>query len=439
MEELNLIEIFEQTIKKKYLIKKCIHGKNKRICKECGGSTICVHGKQKSYCRDCGGSQFCIHSKIKSSCKECGGSQICEHGKLKTHCKECGGSQICEHRKRKTQCKECGGSQICEHGKFKMYCKECGGNAFCEHGKIKTQCKECGGSAFCEHGKQKYYCKECGGSQICEHRKRKTQCKECGGSQICEHGKFKRHCKECGGSQICEHGKFKIQCKECGGSQICEHGKFKTHCKECGGSQICEHGKFKQLCRDCDGSKLCKSSWCETKGNLKYNSYCLSCCVNLFPEIEVSRNYKTKEKAVAEKILEFFPNFTWYMDKRIEDGCSKRRPDFLLDMGTHIIIIEVDENQHTEYDCSCENKRLMEISQDLSHRPIVFIRFNPDGYVNHNGTKIKSCWKLTKLGVMTLQNKKEWVERIQTLIEQIQYWIDNPTTKTIEIIQLFYS
>ena len=35
-------------------------------------------------------------------------------------------------------------------------------------------------------------------------------------------------------------------------------------------------------------------------------------------------------------------------------------------------------------DCSCENKRIMEISQDLGHRPIVFIRFNPDEY-NKNG------------------------------------------------------
>ena len=34
--------------------------------------------------------------------------------------------------------------------------------------------------------------------------------------------------------------------------------------------------------------------------------------------------------------------------------------------------------------------------------------------------------------------EKEWVERINSLKAQIQYWIDNPTEKTIEIIQLFY-
>jgi hypothetical protein len=34
--------------------------------------------------------------------------------------------------------------------------------------------------------------------------------------------------------------------------------------------------------------------------------------------------------------------------------------------------------------------------------------------------------------------QKEWEERIESLKQQIQYWIDNPTEKTIEIIELFY-
>ena len=43
-------------------------------------------------------------------------------------------------------------------------------------------------------------------------------------------------------------------------------------------------------------------------------------------------------------------------------------------------MVEVDENQHNNYDCSCENKRLMELAQDLGHRSMVVIRFNPDAY-----------------------------------------------------------
>ena len=187
-------------------------------------------------------------------------------------------------------------------------------------------------------------------------------------------------------------------------------------------------------------NKSCKNEWCTTLITTKYDGYCMYCYMNMFPDKPVSRNYKTKEKEVVDKIKEKYPDFTWVSDKKVEDGCSKRRPDLLLDMGDYIIIIEVDENKHTDYDCSCENKRLMELSQDLQHRPIVFIRFNPDSYINQDGNKITSCWRTNKLGVIQIMKTKmsEWEERINILNQQIQYWIDNKTNKTIEIIQLFY-
>ena len=346
----------------------------------------------------------------------------------------------CEHGRRKYRCKECGGSSICQHGRIKSRCKECGGSQICEHGREKSHCKECGGSQICEHGREKSKCKECGGSSICEHGKQKVRCTQCGGSAICEHGRQKSHCRECGGSQICKHDKPKSHCKECGGSQICEHGREKSRCKECKGSQICKHGKQKSICKECGGSALCKSSWCETTGSKKYNGYCLPCCIQVCPEIQVSRNYKTKERDVVDRITQIFTGITWVADKKVQDGCSLRRPDLLLDMGSHIIIVEIDENKHTNYDCSCEHKRLMQISQDLQHRPIVFIRFNPDAYTNQAGALIKSCWGLNKLGVMRIikHKQKEWEERIGVLKQQIQYWIDNPIDKTIEIVELFY-
>ena len=38
-----------------------------------------------------------------------------------------------------------------------------------------------------------------------------------------------------------------------------------------------------------------------------------------------------------------FSDYTWISDKKIYDGCYKRRPDLLLDLGYQVIIIEVDE------------------------------------------------------------------------------------------------
>jgi len=158
----------------------------------------------------------------------------------------------------------------------------------------------------------------------------------------------------------------------------------------------------------------------------------------LFPDIKVSRNYKTKEKDVVDRIIQWKPEFTWIQDKVVQDGCSKRRPDLLLDMGSHVIIIEIDENKHKGY--SCENKRTMQLSQDLNYRPIVFIRFNPDSYVTTEGIKVSSCWKTNKLGIFQVPNskKKEWDDRIETLKCQIEYWTTATIEKTIEIVELFY-
>jgi hypothetical protein len=297
------------------------------------------------------------------------------------------------------------------------------GNVLCDHGKIHYYCRDCNGLAFCKHGKKKFYCIDCGGAQICSHGIRKERCRECGGSAYCEHGIQKQRCRECGGSQICVHNKQKSTCRLCHGSSYCK-----------------KHGKIKSLCRECGGSQLCKSPWCETKKRKKFDDHCLRCFIHLYPDVKISRNYKTKESDVVSRITESFPNFTWVTDKKVQDGCSRRRPDLLLDLGSHIIIIEVDENRHTDYDCSCEHKRLMQLSQDVGHRSIVFIRFNPDEYVK-NFKKITSCWKTnikTGLLYVPVSKTEEWSKRIGILKETINYWVSNPTEKTIEIIELFY-
>jgi hypothetical protein len=187
--------------------------------------------------------------------------------------------------------------------------------------------------------------------------------------------------------------------------------------------------------------KTCKSNWCKTLVAEKYDGYCLFCYINLFPDKPVSRNYKTKEYSVVDFVKKKFPDLSWITDKIINDGCSKRRPDLLLDLGYQVIIIEVDENQHIYYDCSCENKRLMQLSQDVNHRPIIFIRFNPDNY-KKDGLNISSCWGINKKGICVIKKSKvnEWVERLNFLEEQIKYWINplNITNKTVEIIQLYY-
>ena len=187
--------------------------------------------------------------------------------------------------------------------------------------------------------------------------------------------------------------------------------------------------------------KRCKTPLCDIISNDKYRGYCFSCFVHTFPDEPNSRNYKTKEKYTTDYIKEKISNVDWVVDRKVYDGCSRRRPDLYLDLGYQVLVVEIDENQHTNYDCSCENKRLMEISQDIGHRPLIFIRFNPDDYVSGEN-KITSCWVLDGNGICTVKKskKKEWEERLTILEYQIRYWLDpeNKTDKTVEVVQLYY-
>jgi len=334
---------------------------------------------------------------------------------------------------------------ICSHNIQKRYCRDpaCGGGtAYCKHEKRKERCEKCNGSSLCVHKIDRNNCYICSKTRICKHNIRKDRCDPCKLENKCKHGNSKFTCEECKAERTCKHEKTREKCNICNPSYYhCEHGITKYLCKPCGGSAFCLHDKYKSRCKKCNGSALCKSEWCETLlSNPKYNGYCLRCFLYLFPDEPNSRNYKTKEKNVTDKIINHFPDFSWVADKRIQDGCSLRRPDLLLDLGTNVIIVEVDEYKHDGYDCICENKRIMELSQDVNHRPIVFIRFNPDGYIDKNGKKIGTCWKLNGLGILNIikTKLKEWDNRIKCLLEQIQYWIDNQSEKTIEIVELYY-
>ena len=190
-------------------------------------------------------------------------------------------------------------------------------------------------------------------------------------------------------------------------------------------------------------NKRCKAEYgCYTLANKKYKGYCLRCFQYLFPDVPITRNYKTKEREVVNFIKNNFSNYDWITDKKIANGCSNRRPDLYIDLGYQIIIIEIDEDQHNQYDCSCENKRLMEISQDFGHRPLIFIRFNPDKYTTLENKNNNSCWKIKRdTGRCMISRKTEWKRRLNILKNQVSYWLneENKTNKTVEIVHLFFN
>jgi EsV-1-7 cysteine-rich motif len=172
--------------------------------------------------------------------------------------------------------------------------------------------------------------------------------------------------------------------------------------------------------------------------NSKYNDHCLRCFIYKFPDNQISKNYKVKEKHIQDFIEEEFPEM-FNFDKRIDGGCSRKRPDAFKDCLTHVLIIEVDEYQHRNYEEICENKRMMEIFGDTNYRPIIFIRFNPDEYIDEDNNKIESSFKMHKTrNVPIIRDPIEWQDRLVKLKQTIKHYIKDIPVKTITIKKLFY-
>lgn len=169
----------------------------------------------------------------------------------------------------------------------------------------------------------------------------------------------------------------------------------------------------------------------------KYNGYCFYCYINLFPDNEIVRNYKVKEKHFADFIEYYFPK-TFTFDKIVSGGCSKRRPDVFLDLYTHVINGEIDDDSHKYRDTTCEEAKINDTFTDNADRPMVLIRINPDKYVDKNGEKVPSCFEIHRsTGVLKIGNKNELQSRMDKLKERLEYWM-NPENIPTELMTIEY-
>ncbi len=109
------------------------------------------------------------------------------------------------------------------------------------------------------------------------------------------------------------------------------------------------------------------------------------------------------------------------LDTTINDAkCGRERPDASIDVGSHIVILEIDENQHKDRNASCEETRMFNLQQ-ANGIHTVFIRFNPDGYRPAVG---KSAVSLNR--------------RLKTLLEIWDLWTSNVPNQPCFCHRLFY-
>ena len=181
--------------------------------------------------------------------------------------------------------------------------------------------------------------------------------------------------------------------------------------------------------------KRCET--CNMTGqNFKYKPNCSQCHFFLNPNDPRIRNYKTKEDTIMKIVSDRYPNIV--LDSIVNGGCSRRRPDGVIDLFSHVLIIEVDENEHRSYDDSCNNRRTMELYTDFGNRPLVFIRLNPDAYTIDR-IRHKGIFSITKNTGALKANSKELLKRSEALLEAIELNIMEIPYRSISVVYLFFS
>ncbi len=232
------------------------------------------------------------------------------------------------------------------------------------------------------------------------------------------------HCKEHAGEDM-----FDVINKRCAHSDCQSRPSFgfelkkATHCKEHAGEGMFD--VISKRCTTCDSTSM----------NRKYKPNCARCHFYLNPDDPRIRNYKVKEHAFMLELQKSHPEIV--LDRIVSGGCSKRRPDGLLDCLTHSIIVEIDEDQHVGYESICDNRRTMELFSDLGRRPIIFIRLNPDKY-SLDGKTTKGCFQQSKNGDLRLM-KSEFARRFGALQIAVDQCMNNMPSRELSYVKLFYS
>ncbi len=113
---------------------------------------------------------------------------------------------------------------------------------------------------------------------------------------------------------------------------------------------------------------------CHLPNILNYSMKCSSCDDTHFKRIRMFKQNKVKDMlTVREFQIDSY-------DRIIEESCDRERPDFVFRGNRHVVILEVDENQHGGYVSECERIRMINIFYSFGGMKVIFIRYNPDTF-----------------------------------------------------------
>jgi len=225
------------------------------------------------------------------------------------------------------------------------------------------------------------------------------------------------HCGDCRQSGMIDVTHRRCACGKCMPSFGLPTTTRRTHCRECATGGMVDVR-----------SPKCEFPGC---GVRRDKGRGLKFCAN--HDTERRRQTRVRENKVANFIRESdLPPWTSW-DKQIrgveKDVCGKYRPDFVWEMPGHVVVLEVDEQQHAYPGYSCEDKRMLDIWNSYGGMPVVMIRMNPDAF-KLEGTTRKVSWE-RRLQLLKDTLKKHLACPGQHLFAVHRLFYDNPSTELV--------
>jgi len=180
-----------------------------------------------------------------------------------------------------------------------------------------------------------------------------------------------------------------------------------------------------EYCHIVNNDKYCKTHIPENYG-MTVKRLCRYCDIKedaSFVCKDCKKIQNKKEWAIVRYLRNAIDTKFEYNSSKMLQGCSKKRPDIYFELGTHCLIIEIDEHQHNTYEDTCECARINEIINGIGGKTVVFIRYNPD-IIKNNGkhVTISQCERVDLL-VKTVKEE---------LVKQYDLFL-------VKIVQLFYN
>jgi very-short-patch-repair endonuclease len=163
----------------------------------------------------------------------------------------------------------------------------------------------------------------------------------------------------------------------------------------------------------CINNKCCVL--CETKTEKHSDGYCEKCHKFTFPTIK-EVNVRAREKAVIAYVRMNFRDvgLKFQFNRQVCKGVPWR-PDIVIELSDRIIIIEVDEGQHLQYDFNKDGLRTKQLIEACGQKHVYVVRFNPDEYLDGDARHQEGCWCYMEDGQRVLKSAKMWAIRLMML------------------------